>query len=311
MKKFTFAISMLLLSVTALAQSTPCPDLQSYGFFITSPTGATPCTAYIYVYATGDVSAQKGMGVKAYVGPTATGTPLVDVCFIVPKSSPSTLYQTPVFSFPCGSTVTYVITRYTASNGTCGGGTCGVTVTVTGGPLPIKISSFLAKRIGNVVSLNWTSESEINAKEFVIERNSGNGFVPVGTVAALNKETGSSYTFNDNNNAKTVSQYRLKLVDKDANFKLSEIKAVKGTAAVSDFTVYPNPSIGSAKVSITDLAEATTVEVIDNAGRIVKTVELKSNNSVELNNLQNGIYLVRLINKVTGDAVTKKLTVNK
>ena len=101
----------------------------------------------------------------------------------------------------------------------------------------------------------------------------------------------------------------MKLVDKNGEFKLSEIKAVKGTAAVSDFTVFPNPSVGSAKISITDIAEATTVEVIDNAGRTVKSIELQNKNFVDLNNLQNGIYLVRIINKATGDIVTKKLSV--
>ena len=44
-----------------------------------------------------------------------------------------------------------------------------------------------------------------------------------------------------------------------------------------DFNVFPNPSIGNAKVSITDIAEATTVELIDNAGRVVKSIELKRN----------------------------------
>lgn len=197
--------------------------------------------------------------------------------------------------------------------GNCGGGSnCGVTQIICPGcgTLPIKISAFYAKRNGNAVVLNWTSESEINAKEFVIERNSGSGFVAIATVAATNREIGSSYAYTDNNNSKTVSQYRLKLVDKNASFKLSETRAVKGTAAVSDFTVFPNPSIGNAKVSITDIAEATTVDVIDNAGRVLKTIELQNKNTVDINNLQKGIYLIRITNKATGDAVTKKLTVS-
>ena len=312
MKIFTLIISLLFISVMASAQNNPCPDLHGYSFVNTTPTNATTCTGYIYVYATGDVSAQKGLGIKCYVGSTATGTPIANSCFIVPASSPNTLYQTPGFTYPCGSvTLTYVITRYTSSNGNCQGGTCGVTVTVTGGPLPIKISSFYAKRNGNAVVLNWTSESEINAKEFVIERNSGSGFVAIGTVAAQNRETGSSYTYTDNNNSsKTVSQYRLKMVDKDASYKLSEIRPVKGTAAVSDFTVFPNPSLGNAKINITDISAATTVEVIDNAGRILKTIELKGNNAVNVDNLQKGIYLIRITNKETGDVLTKKLTVS-
>ena len=165
-------------------------------------------------------------------------------------------------------------------------------------------------RNANNVTLTWKSESEINAKEFIIERNTGNGFVTVGTVAALNNAGGASYSFVDNNNSKKVSEYRLKLVDLDATFKLSETRAVKGTAAVSDFTVFPNPSNGYSKISIADVTEATTVEVIDNAGRVIKTIALKNSNTVEVNGLQNGIYLIRITNKATGDAVTKKLSVS-
>lgn len=179
-----------------------------------------------------------------------------------------------------------------------------------GGTLPVQISSFFAKRNGTGVTLNWASSTEINAKEFIVERNTGNGFVAVGTVAAKNSGSGSSYSFVDNNNSKSVTQYRLKMVDMDASFKLSEIKPVKGTSAVSDFSVFPNPSVGFAKVSIADLSEATNVEVIDNAGRVVRSIELKNTSSVEINNLQSGIYLVRITNKVTGDAITKKLTVS-
>lgn len=309
MKIFTLSISMLLLSVVAFTQNNPCPDVHTHGYYFVGTVGVN-CSAKIQVYATGDVSAQKGLRIQVFQGPGGTGTLLADTCHIVPKSSPSSLYETAIFTAPCSAPISYVISRYTSSNGICGGTTCGLIISGEGGPLPITISSFFTRRNGNFVTLKWTSESEINAKEFVVERNTGNGYVDVATIAALNIETGSSYTFTDNNNSKKVSQYRLRLVDKDAKFKLSETRSVKGTAAVSDFTVFPNPSVGFAKISITDIAEATTVEVVDNSGRIVRTIELKNSNNVEINNLQSGIYLVRLINKVTGDAVTKKLTVN-
>ena len=299
---------MLLFSAMAFSQNNPCPDVQSHGYaFISSNLGN--CTAKVFVNATGDISSPKGLKIEVHQGIGGAGPIIASVCHIVPLNSPSLLYETPQFTAPCSAALSYVITRYTASNGNCQGGTCGLIITVNGGPLPIKISSFYAKRISNTVKLTWTSETEINAKEFVIERNSGSGFVAVGTVTALNNGEGSSYSYFDNNSLKTVSQYRLKLVDKNGEFKLSEIKAVKGTAAVSDFTIFPNPSVGSAKISITDIAEATTVEVIDNAGRTVKSIELQNKNFVDLNNLQNGIYLVRIINKATGDIVTKKLSV--
>ena len=293
MKKFTLSIVMLLLSAMAIAQTPVCPS----NFRRNNGNGGCPDGKIIFTYAvcpnpTFIIDSIKANGVNTNVT-VSTGT-----C-----ASGKAEYCITGGNLPTASTLqVYFSTGQPNSGFAC--------FVPGGGPLPIKIISFNAKRNGNAVTLNWTSESEINAKEYVIERNSGNGFVAIGTVAALNRETGSSYAFTDNNNSKTVSQYRLKLVDKDANFKLSDIKAVKGTAAVSDFTVFPNPSMGNAKVSITDIAEATTVDVIDNAGRVLKTIELQNKNTVEVNNLQKGIYLIRITNKVTGDAVTKKLTVS-
>ena len=295
MKNFTLSIAMLLLSAMAIAQTQVCPT----DFKRNNGNGACPAGKIIFTYSVCPspgyiIDSIRANGVIANVT-VSTGTcnnGKVEYCFTGGNLPTANILQV-YFSIP---------------NVPNSGFGCFVP---SGGPLPVLISSFFAKRNGNAVVLNWTSESEINAKEFVIERNSGSGFVAIGTVAAQNRETGSSYTYTDNNNSsKTVSQYRLKMVDKDASYKLSEIRPVKGTAAVSDFTVFPNPSLGNAKINITDISAATTVEVIDNAGRILKTIELKGNNAVNVDNLQKGIYLIRITNKETGDAVTKKLTVS-
>lgn len=311
MKNFTILIGLLLVSIVSGAQSNPCPNIVLYNYGIITTSGSN-CTSSVKVKANGiGVSAQKGLLIEVYQNSVSPGNLVTSKCFTVPGGSGDAYYETDPFTLPCNTPITYVIKRTTSSNGNCGGGICSgsTVITVESGPLPIKISSFIATRTGSSVSLNWTSESEINAKEFVIERNSGSGFTAVGTVAARNSETGSSYSFNDFNNNKSVSQYRLKLVDKDASFKLSETRAVKGTAAVSDFTVFPNPSFGSTKVSISDVTEATTVEVIDNAGRLVRRIELQNKSSVDISDLQKGIYLVRIINMNNGESVTKKLAV--
>jgi hypothetical protein len=178
-----------------------------------------------------------------------------------------------------------------------------------GGPLPIELGAFFAKRDKATVGLTWKTESEINASTFSIERKTSVGFETVGTVTALNSATGSTYSFTDPNNSKTVSEYRLKMIDKDGSYKYSEIRSVKGMGAVSDFTVFPNPSTGNAKVSITDITEATDVQVVDNSGRIVKTVSMNNQQSIQLNNLQKGMYMIRIVNKTSGESLTKKLTV--
>jgi len=308
MKKFTLILGLLVTNLLAFAQETPCPDIQSYGL-VTSTVDGPNCTSKVYAYATGDIQSPKGLRIQVYVGAVVPANLVADVCHIVPKSSPSTYYESTSFTAPCTSNITFVLTRYTASNGNCQGGTCGTTITVDGGPLPIKLSNFYTKRNNNSVVLSWKTEAESNAKEFIIQRKLGNEWINVATVAASNLANGSTYTYTDANNSKTTSQYRLKMVDVDGKFGNSDIRAVKGTAAVSDFTVFPNPSTGNAKVTIADVSETTDVQVVDNAGRIIKTLAANKNNTVEVNNLQKGMYMIRVINKETGESLTKKLTV--
>ncbi len=183
-------------------------------------------------------------------------------------------------------------------------------VTTSCGVAPILLTDFYAyRKTSSTVQLSWKTQTEINAKGFEIERKTDNGYVKVGYVAAKNIQNGASYSFQDNNSGKSISLYRLKMIDIDGSSKLSEVRSVKGNATTNDFTIFPNPSTGSTKVSITDIEENTDVQLIDNSGRVLKTIPIASTNIIELNKLQRGIYLVRIVNKNTGIAVTKKLTV--
>ena len=178
-----------------------------------------------------------------------------------------------------------------------------------GSVLPIGLKTFGASRNGGSVVLNWQTAYESNAQSIEIQKKSGAGFVTVGSVPATNSLNGSTYSFVDKNSSATVSEYRLRLLSKDAEATFSEVRAIKGMGAALDFTVFPNPAVRNAKIAITDISEPTDVQVIDNVGRVVKSITINNSNTVELNNLQVGIYRVRLVNKSSGGAVTKTLTV--
>ena len=80
--------------------------------------------------------------------------------------------------------------------------------------------SFSAKLGNGGVGVNWTTASEINTKNFVVERSTdGVHFSALGTVAAAgNSNTAHQYQFTDANalnaGASTL-YYRLRLVDND------------------------------------------------------------------------------------------------
>ena len=308
MKIFTFLSALCLLFFTANAQNVPCPTVRSNGFV--TITSAPNCTGKVVAAVSNNVPSPKSFSISVFVGSDTTGRLISSTCFTVPGNSIDSVYETPTFSYPCDSAITFVIRRFTASNGTCSGGECGPAIIgrgPSGGVLPVKLTNFFAQRKANNVVISWRSESETNAKEYQLERNTGAGFVNIYNTSARN--TAASYTFNDNSNQKNVSQYRLKLVDNDGSFKYSNIVAVKGSSSVSDFLVFPNPTAnGSARVTIADVNEATTLQLIDFSGRLVKNIPTNTS-TIDLTGLKNGTYLIRVTNIETGGVTTQKLIV--
>jgi hypothetical protein len=181
------------------------------------------------------------------------------------------------------------------------------------GPLPVKLSVFNAQRADSKVNLSWTSEIEINSDRYVIQRklSTDADFVDIATVASANAANGAKYSYVDVNNSRAISQYRILMVDKDASFAYSSIKPVKGFGSAVEFTVFPNPSYGAAKVSVSDVQEGMKVQLIDNTGRILRNISMKTTNQVDINGLQNGMYILRVTNEATGETESKRLTVIK
>jgi len=60
--------------------------------------------------------------------------------------------------------------------------------------LPVTLTSLQGYLVGNDALLQWTTASEANVKEYVVER-SGNGvrYVAIGNVDAKNNGAGASY----------------------------------------------------------------------------------------------------------------------
>ncbi len=79
----------------------------------------------------------------------------------------------------------------------------------------------------------------------------------------------------------------------------------------SNFSVYPNPSTGIFYVNLNDIQNATTIEVYDNLGRRVKSVQVddfSSANRMDLTGMSSGIYLINVLENKTSLG-TKKLII--
>lgn len=102
-------------------------------------------------------------------------------------------------------------------------------IELTGSLLPIKLLSFDGERTeAGTVKLDWITETETNSREFIIEA-SKNAFEwkPIGRIrAAGNSHEGNYYSFNYSGPGE---YFRLKMVDLDDSFELSNIIFVKNT----------------------------------------------------------------------------------
>jgi len=183
-----------------------------------------------------------------------------------------------------------------------------------GNVAPVVLSNFETQRNGsNTVNLTWKTEQEVNAKGFEIQRSLNNSsFETIGFVPSKNSNSSISqfYSFTDNSNSsKGVSFYRIKMIDKDNSYALSLAKSVKASAGTTDFTVFPNPSSGNTKITVTDLNGPIDVMILDNSGRLIKQTTLVNKNAIEISNLQKGGYFIKITGKESGSSLTKKLSV--
>ncbi len=182
--------------------------------------------------------------------------------------------------------------------------------------LPVNFKSFTATRNSSNVLVKWETSSEVNNSGFAVERNVNGTWIQVAYVptqaAGGNSDDLLTYTFNDLNSNKGVSQYRIKQIDIDAQSKYSEVRSVRGDGQAIKTIVYPNPSTdGKVNVVFEDSKQTREVSVMDMSGRLIKQFKGVTNNNITIENLTPGIYSLRVFVPATGEQAVQKIVVNK
>lgn len=177
----------------------------------------------------------------------------------------------------------------------------------SGGPLPIQLGSFNARRNNSKIDLSWQTGFEADLKSFIIQRKNGSEFKDIATITPANLMSGKSYQFTDLHTSKSSSQYRLKIVDVDGSYTYSWIRSVRGMGGNLDFMVYPNPAFGKTQISIPDSDDWFDVTLLDNTGRALQNIKVKGSQNAELNNIPKGNHLIRITNKTTGESAIQKI----
>ena len=101
------------------------------------------------------------------------------------------------------------------------------------------------------------------------------------------------------------------------NTNANTLDALENTLAINDefleinITVYPNPTTGLVNIKSSGLVNDLKYEVYNVLGQTLLAKKLQNNQSINLSNLPNDIYFVKIIEIETNKSLVKKIVLNK
>lgn len=166
-------------------------------------------------------------------------------------------------------------------------------------PLPVQLVYFKGVASGDNALLDWQTSSEVNCKQFVVERAiEPNKFKEVAVLkAAGNSTISQSYAYTDKEILKsyTKAYYRLKTIDFDGSHEYSQLVTVSKNmvAPVSELVITPNPFNNS--IQIFNVVKGQKIQIIDLTGKELLNEEVLQDGVMTLSNLdfKPGIYFVK------------------
>jgi hypothetical protein len=168
-----------------------------------------------------------------------------------------------------------------------------------GSALPLSLVNFKASYNGKEVNTEWSTVNEVNTKAFVIERSADAiNFVSVGSVPARNISSNQNYNFTDVNPLSGTSYYRLKMIDTDNRFTLSQSVLINIKNG-SGLSIYPNPVHNNIVISHPKAAAGATIQVVNEDGKKVISYNTTVNSvqtSILTTNLTPGMYYLMFEN---------------
>jgi hypothetical protein len=172
--------------------------------------------------------------------------------------------------------------------------------------LPGTLVDWTVKIEKNKVVLGWTTTIETNAVHFTIEKSfNGVDYTDAAVLSAAgNSNSRKQYAFTEklSHNASKNIFYRLKMLDKDANLKYSDVRTIRASAQEQvKLEIYPNPAVNDLKLTVgaSWVNQKLMVQVYNINGILVKTKVNEYAKETELltvSDLPKGLYVVKVSN---------------
>ena len=175
----------------------------------------------------------------------------------------------------------------------------------SGGPLPIKLLYFKAKKENSIGQISWATAAEINNDYFNIEKSLDNrNFKSIGKIAgAGNSEQIMNYGFTDSNLSAGLNYYRLKQTDYNGEFSYSPVEVISNTkeqGLTTPVYIYPLPATSLINIELICSKDTETpLRIINGFGVLVleKNMSLQRGLNpiiIDINNLSSGFYVIQI-----------------
>ncbi|HET9503996.1 MAG TPA: heparinase II/III family protein [Hymenobacter sp.] len=164
-------------------------------------------------------------------------------------------------------------------------------------PLPVVLTDFAGQRQSAAVALSWHTASEQHNAGFEVQRRTAEAadFTTLGfVVGAGTASRNTGYAFRDAAAPAGLVYYRLRQLDRDSTATYSPVVAVAGTtpagAAEASMRVFPQPARDWLRVQMAGSAPPTTLQLLDNLGRVVRQQLCQTETQLDVRGLPAGLY---------------------
>lgn len=172
---------------------------------------------------------------------------------------------------------------------------------------PVILSQFNIAPLNGKVTINWTTNTELNADHFSLRKSlDGKDFTEIANIpAAGNSSLQRNYSFIDEKITSSMRYvyYTLAIVDKDGQIELAPIKIFKNKLAAKKLIISlsPNPVIGMGHLMIKFNADKTgsmIATITDTQGKLVLQTNLSAgigvnSGHIHLSDFAKGTYTVQ------------------
>lgn len=162
-------------------------------------------------------------------------------------------------------------------------------------PLPVELLYFRSNCAEGIVTLEWSTASELNNDYFTLERSSdGLQFEPVSTVDGAGTSSAPHYySVKMQEELPGVYYYRLQQTDFNGTTSASQLTVTNCSEASPSLVIYPNPSFEN--FTLEGAPAGSTVAITNPEGQCfgeIRTVDFKT--EIDAGNFAQGIYFVEV-----------------